>query len=65
VPPLCFYVDHEGDPENANVERIYPTILENDTLPAGVKKQFEAAHRVKVIEPSLYAVGIRRMLEAV
>jgi Domain of unknown function (DUF4145) len=62
---IVFVDVDDDDPENAFESRIYPTLLENDTLPAGVRKQFEAAHRVRAIEPSFYAVGVRRMLEAV
>ncbi len=53
------------EPEDATLERVYPTPLDNGSLPPGVQKQVDASHRVKVIEPSFYAVGIRRMLEAV
>lgn len=51
--------------DDVRAERIFPTPLAKSALPPGVQKQFDAAHRVKYIEPSFYAVGIRRMLEAV
>lgn len=53
------------EPEDATLERIYPTPLDNDALPARVAKQVDASHRMKAIEPSFYAVGVRRTLEAV
>ncbi len=51
--------------EDVRFERIFPTLLTKGALPPGVQKQFDSAHRVKPIDPSSYAVGIRRMLEAV
>jgi hypothetical protein len=59
VDPLF---DSEDD---VRVERIFPTLLTKGALPARVQKQFDSAHRVKSIDPSFYAVGMRRMLEAV
>jgi hypothetical protein len=51
--------------EDVRLERIFPTLLTRDALPTRVQNQFDSAHRVKAIDPSFYAVGIRRMLEAV
>jgi len=59
VDPLY---DSEDD---VRLERMFPTVLTKSALPARVQKQFDSAHRVKAIDPSFYAVGIRRMLEAV
>jgi hypothetical protein len=51
--------------DDVDLERIYPTYLDNDPLPVLVHQQYDSALRVKGIEPDFYAVGIRRMLEAV
>jgi hypothetical protein len=60
------WVDPVFDSEDdVRLERIYPTLLAKGALPPGVQKQFDSAHRVKAIDPSFYAVGVRRMLEAV
>ena len=42
-----------------------PAPRDNSALPAAVREAYEAGLRVKKIDPGLYAVGIRRMLEAV
>jgi hypothetical protein len=57
------WIDLVGEPQNER--RIYPTERDNSVLPEKVRKQFDAALKVKKIEPGLYAVGIRRMLETV
>ncbi|HEY1690393.1 MAG TPA: DUF4145 domain-containing protein [Solirubrobacteraceae bacterium] len=67
-PTLESYVWVEpiySEPDDARFERIYPTLLDNDALPQRVRAQLDAAYRVKVVDPSFYAVGIRRTLEAV
>jgi hypothetical protein len=46
-------------------ERLYPTKRDNSALPEEVRRQLDAALRVKMIDPGLYAVAIRRMLETV
>jgi hypothetical protein len=52
----------DGDEE---ARRIYPTPRDNTALPDKVRAFYDAALSVKKIEPGLYAVAIRRMLEAV
>lgn len=66
-PTLETYVwaDPFSDPEDTRVDQLYPTPLDNSALPARVQKLYDAALRVKLVEPSFYAVGVRRMLEAV
>jgi len=59
------WVDGLMDSSDVEFERIFPTAMNNDALPSSVHKQYEAAMKVKLIEPSFYAVGTRRMLEAV
>jgi hypothetical protein len=45
--------------------RLFPTVRDNQAIPEKVRVRFDAARKVKVAEPGLYAVGIRRMLETV
>lgn len=45
--------------------QIYPTPRDNSALPESVQKRYDAALKVRKIDPGLYAVGIGRMLEAV
>jgi Domain of unknown function (DUF4145) len=40
-------------------------VRDNQAIPEKVRVRFDAARKVKVAEPGLYAVGIRRMLETV
>lgn len=59
------WVEPFGDPADVDLRRVFPTLLSKGALPTGVQKQFDSAQRVKLVDPSFYAVGIRRMLEAV
>jgi len=60
------WVDPIMDPEDdVPVKRLFPTIRDTEPLPPEVVKHYDAALRVKLIDPSFYAVGVRRMLEAV
>jgi Domain of unknown function (DUF4145) len=45
--------------------RLYPGVFDDSVLPPLVRNHREAARRVKGLDPSFYALGIRRMLEAV
>jgi len=45
--------------------RLFPTTRDNQAIPEKVRIRFDAARKVKVAEPGLYAVGVRRMLETV
>jgi hypothetical protein len=44
---------------------IYPTPRDNSAVPENVSEKYDRALKVKKVDPGLYAVGIRRMLEAV
>jgi hypothetical protein len=44
---------------------LYPSSRDNSSLPEKVRKRLEAADRVRRLDPGLYAVAIRRMLETV
>jgi hypothetical protein len=59
-----WWSDELSDPEDES-KIIYPSPRDNSALPPAVRQAYEAALRVKKIDPGLYAVGIRRMLEAV
>jgi uncharacterized protein DUF4145 len=71
VCPVCdeptvwtyFWDSFSGEPDEGR--RIYPTERDSRALPEKVRRRLDAALRVKKIEPGLYAVGIRRMLETV
>src|SRR4051794_34353389 len=59
-----WYDGEDGPP--AKVTRLYPTgPPDNGALPRRVRDAYEAALKVKRIEPTFYAVGIRRTLEAI
>lgn len=66
-PTLEDYVwsDEVSDPESVRPKQLYPAPTDNRALPTAVQKQLTAALRVKALEPGLYAVAIRKMLEAV
>jgi predicted RNA-binding Zn-ribbon protein involved in translation (DUF1610 family) len=51
--------------EVVHEETLYPTTRDNSALPGRVRQRFDAAHKVRKIDPSFYAVGVRRMLETV
>jgi Domain of unknown function (DUF4145) len=58
-----YWADEIG--ESFAEKRLYPTARDNSAVPERVRNRLEAALRVRKIEPGLYAVGIRRMLETV
>lgn len=58
-----FWSDEVG--ETWGEKMIYPSVRDNDALPARVRTRLESASRVKRIDPSMYAVAIRRVIEAV
>jgi hypothetical protein len=45
--------------------RLFPTVRDNNAVPARVRTRLDAALKVKKLDPDFYAVGIRRMLETV
>jgi hypothetical protein len=65
-PSLWTWIWHEGwgDPPE-DVARIYPTPRDHSVLPERVKTRLDEALRVRKISPDLYAVQIRRTLEAI
>jgi len=65
-PTLETYVwsDDFSDPETVDSKVVYPGAWDDSVLPPLVRKHREAARRVKGLDPSFYALGIRRMLEA-
>jgi len=56
--------DELSDPD-VDARRLFPAPADNSVLPSSVQRQLNAALRVKMVEPGLYAVGVRRLLEAV
>lgn len=65
-PTLATYSwsDEFSDPDATVPTVVYPSPRDDSVLPPLVRKHREAARRVKGIDPSFYALGIRRMLEA-
>lgn len=64
--PLIYRLNWSDDVGESWGERLlYPTVRNNDSVPEKIRTRLEAAVRVKKIEPGLYAVGIRRMLETI
>jgi hypothetical protein len=53
------------EPEEVAVRVLYPTELDQSTLPPSVRAEYDKAQRVKGIVEEFYAVGIRRTLEAI
>lgn len=66
-PTLQTYVwsDDFSDPGDTETTQLYPASVDNASLPPSVQKQLDIALRVKSLEAGLYAVAIRRLLEAV
>ena len=56
--------DQFSDPESLVPTVLYPGASDDSVLPPLIRKHREAARRVKGLDPSFYALGIRRMLEA-
>lgn len=65
-PSLWTWFWHEawGDPPE-DVARIYPTPRDHSVLPERVKTRLDVALRLRRIDPDVYAVQIRKTLEAV
>jgi len=63
-PTLSEFWDGISDPED-EPSRIYPTARDNRALPKNIRDAYDRALKVKKIDPGFYAVGVRRMLEAV
>lgn len=64
--PVIFQVSWSDDiGETWGERQLYPAGRDNEAIPEKVRTRLEAAGRVKLIEPGLYAVGVRRMLESV
>lgn len=59
------YVFSPDIDDNFGERRIYPTHRDNSSLPERVQTLYTEARKAKYIGPGYYAVGIRRMLEAV
>ncbi|MFN8204495.1 MAG: DUF4145 domain-containing protein [Solirubrobacteraceae bacterium] len=59
-----WWSDEFSDPTD-EPEQVYPSPRDNSALPKNVRDKYERARKVKRIDPGFYAVGIRRMLEAV
>ena len=51
--------------ESIHVQRLYPWQRDHTALPSKVRQRLEVADRVRKLDPGLYAVAIRRMLETV
>lgn len=51
--------------ETVSDRLLFPSSRDNSSLPEKVRKRLEAADRVQRLDPGLYAVAIRRMLETV
>ena len=55
----------DGLGENIGEQRLYPTQRDHSSLPTKVRSRLEAADRVRALDPGLYAVAVRRLLETV
>lgn len=64
-PTLSEFRDGIDDPLADELRRLYPTARDNNAVPKSIREPYDRALRVKKIDPGFYAVGIRRMLEAV
>jgi hypothetical protein len=66
-PTLVSYgwSDEWSDPENTDVTRLYPSPQDDSSIPLRVRQQLTTTRRVKSIDPGFFALGVRRMLEAV
>lgn len=60
-----WWCDEISDPETDTSTQLFPTPRDNSAIPARVLQAYWEANRVKGEAPSLYAVGIRRTVEAV
>lgn len=60
-----WWCDEVSDPEIDTSTQLFPAPRDNSTIPARVLNPYWEANRIKGEAPSLYAVGIRRTLEAV
>jgi hypothetical protein len=59
-----WWSDEVSDPVESG-KRLYPTGRDNSALPPEVQQKYDAALRVKRVDPGLYAVAIGRMIEAI
>src|ERR1700754_5260834 len=57
-----FWSDEMSDPEDVAMRTLFPTRSDDSSLPLSVKRQMDIALKVKMVEPSFYAVGVRRVL---
>lgn len=57
------WVDEVGDA--VGEQKLYPSQRDHSALPSKIRQRLEAADRVRRIDPGLYAVAIRRLLESV
>lgn len=66
-PTLCTYVWAEpfSDPETTEEVVLYPTARDNSAVPALVRREVEMARRLKSMDAGMFALCIRRVLEAV
>jgi hypothetical protein len=64
-PTLWRYAWSDDIGEPMAEERLYPTARDNSALPDKVRKRYDAALRVRRIDPDFYAAGIRRMVETI
>jgi hypothetical protein len=60
-----WWCDEISDPEDDTSTQLFPTPQDNSAVPQRVAKSYWEANRIKGESPSLYAVGIRRTVEAV
>lgn len=60
-----WWCDEASDPEIDTSTQLFPMPRDNSAIPGRVLQAYWEANRIKGESPSLYAVGIRRMVEAV
>jgi hypothetical protein len=57
--------DEFGDPEGDTAKQLFPAPRDNSSVPRTVLESYWEANRVQGEAPGLYAVGIRRTVEAI
>jgi Domain of unknown function (DUF4145) len=59
------WCDEFSDPEEDTAVQLFPASQDNSAIPDAVKRPYWEANRIKGDAPGLYAVGMRKTIEAI